>query len=204
MGAGAVNAGRGRRATRLPGLTKSPRRHGKWQGVPRPSTGEQPREYRRGPRGLRFLAGAHNQPHRGRTMPYELSTHEALIYVMVTMSAVDRNMGDEELARIGSIVNDLPAFHGFDADGLIAIAQTCGERLSAESGLDTVLASIAQALPKRMHETAYALAVEVAAADLEIRQEELRFLAMLRDRLHLDKLIVAALERGARARYQTA
>lgn len=137
-------------------------------------------------------------------MPYELSTHEALIYVMVTMSAVDRNMGDEELARIGSIVNDLPAFHGFDADGLIAIAQTCGERLSAESGLDTVLASIAQALPKRMHETAYALAVEVAAADLEIRQEELRFLAMLRDRLHLDKLIVAALERGARARYQTA
>ncbi|MEM8663811.1 MAG: Tellurite resistance protein TerB, partial [Pseudomonadota bacterium] len=56
--------------------------------------------------------------------------------------------------------------------------------------------------PKPLHETAYALAVEVAAADLNIQQEELRFLAMLRDALGLEKLVVAAIERGARARHR--
>ena len=46
-------------------------------------------------------------------------------------------------------------------------------------------------------------AVEVAAADLHVEQEELRFLQMLRDRLGLDTLTVAAIERGARARYRS-
>jgi hypothetical protein len=59
------------------------------------------------------------------------------------------------------------------------------------------------ALPARLHETAYALAVEVAAADLHVEQEELRFLQMLRDRLDLDKLAVAAIESSARARYRS-
>ena len=61
---------------------------------------------------------------------------------------------------------------------------------------------IAAACADRLHETAYALAVEVAAADLHVEQEELRFLQMLRDRLDLDSLTVAAIERGARARYR--
>ena len=47
------------------------------------------------------------------------------------------------------------------------------------------------------------LAVEVAASDLAVGKEELRFLAMLRDTLGLDKLVTAALERSAIARYQT-
>ncbi|MCX7351602.1 MAG: Tellurite resistance protein TerB, partial [Alphaproteobacteria bacterium] len=55
----------------------------------------------------------------------------------------------------------------------------------------------------KLRETAYALAVEVAAADLAVGKEELRFLAMLRDTLGLDKLVTAALERSAIARYQT-
>ena len=59
------------------------------------------------------------------------------------------------------------------------------------------------ALPPKLHETAYALAVEVAAADLHVEQEELRFLQMLRDHLDIDKLTVAAIESGARARYRT-
>jgi len=57
--------------------------------------------------------------------------------------------------------------------------------------------------PDRLHETAYALAVEIAAADLDVKPEELRFLQMLRDALELDSLTCAAIERGARARHQT-
>jgi hypothetical protein len=48
------------------------------------------------------------------------------------------------------------------------------------------------------------LALEVAMADARIAVEEVRVLEVLRRTLHLDKLIAAALERGARARYQIA
>ncbi|MEK1948775.1 MAG: tellurite resistance TerB family protein, partial [Ensifer adhaerens] len=51
-------------------------------------------------------------------MPPNLSQHEALVYVMVMMSAVDREMSDDEFARIGRLVQFLPAFEGFDEDQL--------------------------------------------------------------------------------------
>jgi tellurite resistance protein len=130
--------------------------------------------------------------------------HEALIYAMVTLSAADRTMTDDELMKIGDIVRTLPIFQDFDAEKLVATAEACGALLQDDDGLDTVLSIIAASLPERLHDTAYALAVEVAAADLHVEQEELRFLQMLRDSLNLDKLTVAAIERGARARYRGA
>lgn len=136
-------------------------------------------------------------------MTKSISHHEALIYVMVTISAVDRTMTDPELYKIGDIVQTLPVFHDFDAEKLVPIAEACGHILNDEDGLDTVLDMIASSLPHKLYETAYALAVDVAAADLHVEQEELRFLQLLRDRLNLDKLSVAAIERGARARHQT-
>ncbi|WP_075220248.1 tellurite resistance TerB family protein [Acuticoccus yangtzensis] len=136
-------------------------------------------------------------------MDQPISHHEALVFAMVTMSAVDRTMTDSELRRIGEIVDTVPVFRDFDSDRLVHLAETCGDILQEDDGLDTVLDLIATCVPKTLYETAYALAVEVAAADLRIQQEELRFLAMLRDRLGLEKLIVAALERGARARHRT-
>jgi hypothetical protein len=66
-----------------------------------------------------------------------------------------------------------------------------------------MLELIASALPKKLYETAYALAVEVAAADLKVPDEEIRLLELLRDALNLDKLVTAAIERSARARHQT-
>jgi hypothetical protein len=74
--------------------------------------------------------------------------------------------------------------------------------LQRNDGLDAVLGLIA-ALPPRLHDTAYAVAVEVAAADLHVEQEELRFLRLLRDRLQVDPLVSAAIERAARARYRS-
>lgn len=134
-------------------------------------------------------------------MAKSLTPQEALIYVMVTMSAVDRSMTDEELARIGNIVSQLPIFEGFRHNELVTTAEACGKALSGKDGFKRTLDEIAKALPERLHETAYALAVEIAAADQEVQDEELRFLDMLRDKLNLSKLVVAALERGARARH---
>jgi tellurite resistance protein len=127
--------------------------------------------------------------------------HEALIHIMVTMSAADREMTDRELAKIGSIINTLPVFEGYDQSHVVKAAKHCSKILQADDGLDRILDEAYKLLPKKLHETAYALAVEVAAADLHVEQEELRLLQMMRDRFNLDRLACAAIERGARARH---
>jgi len=133
-------------------------------------------------------------------MTKSLDHHEALIYTMVTTSAVDRTMSGAELARIGEIVSNLPVFADYNADGLVGASQACGELLGSESGLDLVLELIRNSLPTRLRETAYALALEIAAADLDVRPEETRFLELLAEALEIDMLTKTAIERGIRAR----
>lgn len=131
-----------------------------------------------------------------------ISVQDTLVYVMVSISAVDRNMGDAELLRIGNIVKTLPVFDHYNSDQLVNAAKTCRDILQDEEGLETVL-GLAAALPASMHQTAYVLAAEVAASDLSVTAEEVRFLQMLRGHLAIDKLTCAALELAARARHQT-
>lgn len=130
-----------------------------------------------------------------------LSPHTALIYTMVLMSAVDRDMTDKEMRGIGDVVRTLPVFEDFDQDTLVPIAEECATRLAGDDGLDHVLDLIVASLPANLAETAYAIACEIAAADLHVEQEELRMLQLLRYRLNLDRLIAAAIERGVRARH---
>ena len=133
----------------------------------------------------------------------KITPHEALIYIMITTSAVDRQISDHELERISQIVRQQPVFMGYDIEEIAKTAEKCGELLCHEEGLQELLEQVEAALPKKLHETAYAVAVEVAAADLRVPDEEIRFLELLRDALHLDKLATTAIERSARARHQT-
>jgi tellurite resistance protein len=133
-----------------------------------------------------------------------ISNEQALIYVMVMMSGVEGRIKPEELAEIDILVRSLPVFKNFDRTRLPNVAQECGDMLQVKDGMATVLELVADQLPLRLRETAYAAAVEVAAVDLAVGKEELRFLAILRDALGLDKLVTAALERSAIARYQGA
>lgn len=121
---------------------------------------------------------------------------------MITMSAVDRRIDDSELQKIGHIVRQIPVFATYDEENLIKDSQECGELLGQDDGLELILDMIS-AIPENLYEMAYALAVEIAAADLRVQSEEVRFLELLRDRLGLDKLTTAAIERSARARYKT-
>lgn len=136
-------------------------------------------------------------------MTEPLNHHAALVYVMVTISAVDRAMTDDELHRIGEIVSNLPIFSDYDDNDLVKTAEACGEILSADGGLQQVLRLVHGALPEKLRETAYAVALEVAAADRLVRPEEIRFLEMLGDTLELDRMTTAAIERGIRARNTT-
>ena len=135
-------------------------------------------------------------------MSNAIDAQHALIFTMVTMSGVEGHFGEREVQTIGRMVKSLPVFKGFDAGKISLVAQECMEILREPEGLDAVLGLIAGALAPRLRETAYALAVETAAADRAVHKEELRFLAILRDKLGLDKLVTAAIERSAIARYQ--
>ncbi len=125
----------------------------------------------------------------------------ALIYTMVLVSAADSDMTDAEFQTIGSIVRQLPAFKNFELDRLPETTAACAERLAEANGLEKVLEEIVSNLPKRLHETAYALACDVAATDAHASQEELRLLELLQDKLDVGALEIAAIERGARARH---
>ncbi|WP_343316020.1 tellurite resistance TerB family protein [Brucella sp. BE17] len=132
----------------------------------------------------------------------KISPQDALVYIMVTTSAADTTMTDAELDSIGNVVRRLPVFRGFDIKRLPKLANDCYRLLADEEGLEKILDLAHQVLPEKLYDTAYALAVEVAAADLHVEQEELAFLQMLRDRWALDELTVAAIERSARVRFR--
>jgi uncharacterized membrane protein YebE (DUF533 family) len=136
-------------------------------------------------------------------MSPQVSIQEALIYAMVTMSAIDGIISERESRQIGGLVTQLPVFAGFDAAQIGVVARDCGKMLEEEAGIANVVDLIAQSVPPRLHETAYALAVDIAVVDDEIDADEVAFLDLLARKLNLDKLVIAAIERTARVRHMT-
>ncbi|WP_406870651.1 tellurite resistance TerB family protein [Thioclava sp. 'Guangxiensis'] len=130
-----------------------------------------------------------------------LSPQDALVAVMVAVSASDEEIRTSELLAIERIVNNLPAFGGYDADRIGTIARTVYALFEEEDGLEALFGLVREALPDAAFETAYALACDVAAADGTLNQPELRMLEETRIELGLDRLHAAAIERGARARH---
>ncbi|WP_431282889.1 tellurite resistance TerB family protein [Humitalea sp. 24SJ18S-53] len=135
-------------------------------------------------------------------MPHRFNPQEALIASMVLMSAADGPMTDAEQALMTRLVRDLPAFGDFSPHNIATATETVLELLAMPDGLERGAGLVRDALPMRLRETAYLLACEVAAADGEASQGELRFLQTLRIGLEIDRLIAGAIERAAKARYQ--
>jgi tellurite resistance protein len=133
-----------------------------------------------------------------------LSVHEALIHVMVIGASADAKVSDRELEIISRLVTRSPVFESFDHSDLGHAAAQAIDLIKDSSNLDKVLEMVLGSIPARLHDTAYALAVEVASVDLRLEQEELRFLEMIRDGLKLDGLVAAAIESSARARLRRA
>jgi hypothetical protein len=131
-----------------------------------------------------------------------LDPHGALIYTMVIITGAESRLPPDELAIIGDIVGHLPVFHSFDRGKLPGHLNDCADLLSRDDGLDKTLDAIKTALAPRLRETAYAIACDLVAVDGAASQEELQILELIRDQLEIDRLIAAAIERGARARFQ--
>lgn len=131
-----------------------------------------------------------------------LSPQDALVAVMIATSAADEVQSTEELLVIDRILDTLPAFEGYDKDRLGAVNGLVRDLFSEEDGLDALLGLVAEALPDRFNETAYAIACDIAAADGTVKMTEIRFLEMLRHDLNVGRLAAAAIERAARAKHQ--
>jgi tellurite resistance protein len=130
-----------------------------------------------------------------------MSPQDALVAVMVAISASDEQLRTAELVAIQRTVNHMPVFGDYDADRIRTVSQTVFDLFEEEDGLDALFGLIRAALPERLHETAYALACDVVAADGRLRDMELRMLEEVREELSIDRLHAAAIEWGARVRH---
>lgn len=129
------------------------------------------------------------------------SPQDALVAVMVAVSASDEQMRTAELVAIQRMVNHMPVFADYDADRIRRVSQTVFDLLEEEDGLDALFGLVRDGLPEKLFETAYALACDVAAADGTLRDTELRMLEEVRHELNVSRLHAAAIEQGARARH---
>lgn len=132
-----------------------------------------------------------------------LSPQDALIALMVAVSASDEQIRTAELVAITKLVNHMPVFAEYDADRIARVSKMVFDLLTEEDGLDALFGLIREPLPEKLHETAYALACDIAAADGKLQEVELRMLAEIRYEFGIDRLAAAAIERGARARHMT-
>ena len=133
--------------------------------------------------------------------PASLSPQDALVAVMIAVSAADEQMRTAELVAIQRMVNHMPVFAGYDPDRLRVVSQTVLELFEEEEGLSALFGLVRDGLPERLYETAYALACDVAAADGRANDQELQMLEEIRHELNVDRLHAAAIERSARVRH---
>ncbi|SOB93920.1 tellurite resistance TerB family protein [Rhodobacter maris] len=136
------------------------------------------------------------------TLP-SLSPQDALVAVMVAVSASDETIRTSELVAIERMVNHMPIFASYDIDRIAVVAQTVYALFEEEEGLEALFGLVREALPAKYFETAYALACDVAAADGILHQPELRMLEEVRSELAIDRLHAVAIEWGARVRHVT-
>ena len=130
-----------------------------------------------------------------------LSPQDALVAVMVAVSASDEQIRTSDLVAIERMVNHMPIFATYDEDRISSVAQTVYALFEEEEGLEALFGLVRDALPERLYETAYALACDVAAADGVLHQPELRMLEEVRGELAIDRLHAVAIEWGARVRH---
>lgn len=130
-----------------------------------------------------------------------MTPQDALVAVMIAVSASDERMDTYELVTIERMVNHLPAFADYDQSRLPDVGSVVFDYFAREDGLEELWTLVRGILPPRLFETAYAMACDVAVSDGKLGEIELRMLEEIRHELNVERLHAAAIERGARARH---
>ncbi|MBD9527862.1 MULTISPECIES: tellurite resistance TerB family protein [Paracoccus] len=135
------------------------------------------------------------------TLP-SFSPCDALVAVMVGVSASDQNLRTAELVAIERAVNHTPVFANYDIDRIRAVSQTVMSLFEEEDGLDALFGLVRASLPEKMFDTAYLLACDVAASDGRLGEVEAEMLAEIRHQLDISRLHAAAIELATSARHR--
>ncbi|MFD1796206.1 2-dehydro-3-deoxyphosphooctonate aldolase [Paracoccus aurantiacus] len=131
------------------------------------------------------------------------SACDALVSLMVAVSASDSNMRTSELVAIERMVDHMPVFASYDVDRIRAVSQTVMSLFEEEDGIEALFGLVRDALPERLFETAYALACDVAAADGRLTDNEAQMLREIQHELEIGRLHAAAIELSAQLRHRT-
>ena len=78
--------------------------------------------------------------------PQAMTAQDALVALMIAVSASDANISTSELLTIQQIVNHLPIFAEYDIDRMHQAAQTVFDLLEEEDGLDALFGLIKDAI----------------------------------------------------------
>ena len=117
-----------------------------------------------------------------------MTAQDSLVAIMIAGGASDENISNRELVSISRIVDHLPVFKDYDPSKIKLIAEMVFDLFEEEDGLDALFGLVREALPEKLHETAYALACDVAASDGKLPEVQLRFLEEIRHELNIDRL----------------
>jgi tellurite resistance protein len=131
----------------------------------------------------------------------DLSEQDALLGLMILSSMSDGVVRISELVAIENVLDHFPIFSNYDKADINKVFAVMDRLLGSLNGIDRFLTFLKSTLPPNLHETAYAIACDVVAADGKLEQAELRLLEEIEHHLSLDPLYVAAIERSTRARY---
>ena len=134
----------------------------------------------------------------GDIKPYR----KALLDLMVIAAVADGDFGDRELNKLSQIVSAAPVFRGMSPEDIRQVATDVVRFLEDPDGIEKVLYNARETMPRLLRPTAYALVLDVIAADLEAGESELEYLALLRESLAINELESAALEYAAKIRHR--
>jgi len=98
-----------------------------------------------------------------------MSPQDALIAVTFVTAISDDLMSEKEYREITATVNLLPVFKDYDTDRIDGIIDTVQAFMEEDDGVESLVGLVKSALPDHLYETAYALACDVAAADVAPR-----------------------------------
>ena len=114
-----------------------------------------------------------------------LSQSEAILAVLASAVAVDGMLGTEEVRTLEQVLATARWSLGLTEQAVAAAAQQ-GREVIAKHGLPAVLSASADAIPRDLHPTIFALAVDLALADGRLGSQEATFIDHLQAALHID------------------
>jgi len=79
-----------------------------------------------------------------------MTAQDALVAIMVAVSAADEDIRTSELVKMNNTINNLPVFAGYDAERVSRVAKMVFEILVPEDGLEALFGLIRDALPEKL------------------------------------------------------